>query len=482
MWQSLSQLDQNKPLYLAIANAVRAAIANDILQPEDKLPSAAQLTSQFKCNRHTVMKALAELVAEGYVDTKERRGYFVHHNLPVERQRTAGNTTPNVTPIKLEVNLPTGVESLPSYPSSAHSINFTGGLPDISLFPFQEFKSFMAEELTRPNIEQLQYGHVAGEPRFIEQMASYLRLTRQITNKSLMITNGTQEGLYLVSQLLLKAGDCVLMEELSYPPAKATFCSVGAKVKTIKQNVDGLDLAHLASLIANNKVRLLYLTPLHQYPTTTTIPIAKRLQIYQLCKQHNVVIIEDDYDHEYHYESQPQKPMASDDPYGIVIYMASMSKLLFPGARLGVLAVPESLIQPLLIHRQLISHKPNVLQQGALARWMDSGGFHRHLRRTTRQYHLRYINALQQIELSRLFDCEKPKGGMALWVKLQTGISASKIAQKANSQGIYLQHQQQFVMKLEYSGDSYLRLGFAGMNEKMFTNGIQLLAEIINGS
>ena len=310
--------NSTKKIYLKIANAIRCSIEEGLVLNQEKLPSARMLAEQLVVNRHTVMAAYNELVAQGWVETKPRQGYRVAENLPIydsinlaqsKQQPVAKHTW------RLAKANPTET----SLAASRYRFNFAGGNPDIDLFPFNEFKGFMSDALNRPDTKELNYGDNNGFSPFIKEVSTYLRRVRSINNKEIIVVNGTQEALYILSQVLIKSGDKVAVESLGYQPAWGAFENAGAQLIGVKQTEQGIDVNHLEVLIKQHKIRLLYLTPLHQYPTTTTLAVSKRKQIYQLAQQHNIAIIEDDYDHEFHYNSQPLAPMAANDPAALVI-------------------------------------------------------------------------------------------------------------------------------------------------------------------
>ncbi len=296
--------------------------------------------------------------------------------------------------------------------------------------------------------------------------------------------NGTQEALYIISQVLLKAGDKVAVENLGYRPAWNALRNAGAELIGIKQTDQGIDVDDFESLIQQHKIRLLYLTPLHQYPTTTTLSVEKRVKIYQLAQQYNIAIIEDDYDHEFHYDSQPLPPMAANDPSGLVIYLSSFSKIMFPGIRLGLIAVDKSLATHLVSYRTLMNHKANVLLQDAVARWMKDGGFERHLRKSTRRYQRRrkcMVDLLNSF-VDEGFNLEftVPKGGMALWVNV--GSQAEELSKLVKNKGIFLLAESDFHLNLQNNENKFIRLGFAGQSEEKIKKGLLLLKSLLTKS
>lgn len=475
--------NSTKKLYLKIANAICGCMENGNVIVGEKLPSARMLAVQLSVNRHTVMAAYNELVAQGWVETKPRQGYYAAEILPIYDSFSA-QPQKAIEGIKHQWRLVKVNDTPSSLAASRYAINFAGGNPDIDLFPFNEFKSFMSDALNRPDIKELNYGDNSGYGPFIKQVSTYLRRVRSITDKKIIVVNGTQEALYILSQVLIKQGDKVAVESLGYQPAWDAFENAGAQLIAVKQTDQGIDVDHLEQIIKTHKIRLLYLTPLHQYPTTTTLIMSKRKKIYLLAQQHNIAIIEDDYDHEFHYNSQPLAPMAANDSAALVIYLSSFSKIMFPGIRLGIIAVDKSLAQHIVNYRTLMNHKVNVLLQDALARWMKEGGFERHLRKVTRLYQKRrqcmvdILNEFIDEGLNITFTI--PAGGMALWINV--GGNAQQIAQRAQQKGIFLLAENNFHLDKKQDQDKYLRLGFAGQDERKIREGLLLLKTLLANS
>jgi len=471
--------------YLAIAGALRQAIKEGQVAPTEALPSARKLAQQLAVNRHTIMAALAELVAQGWVEAKERSGYRVVTNLPIQTSLMSEKVKATDKNFDWQFRLKQNLPITPKIKASQYRYNFSGGQPDIRKFPFDEFKSHFAQTCQRPKIDNLSYGDSRGEAELIEQISTYLRRVRSITDKELMICNGSQEALYMISQLLLQPGDKVAVEQLGYPPAWAAFERTGAELISIKQDERGIVPEHLAQVLSQGKVKLLYLTPLHQYPTTVSLDISRRMQIYQLAVQYGVAIVEDDYDHEFHYDSQPIAPMAADDPAGLVIYISTFSKLMFGGARIGYVVANNVLIEQLAAYKMLMNHKSNVLVQQTVAKWMQQGGFEGHLRRMTRLYQKRRDFMVSQLKfyqakgLPILF--EVPAGGMAIW--LDTGQSIVGLKEKLMAEQVYVQTEIEFnrLKALPDKEYRFIRLGFAAMDETEVEQGLSIVMEALYG-
>ena len=468
------------PLFLRIASAIRCGIKLGHLVKGERLPSAIKLADQLKTSRHTIMAAGQELVAQGWLEAYERSGYRVAVSLPVES--SANLEVRGDTEIK-KFDWKSRTRSIKvSAPEDAHSFafNFAGGIPDVSCFPFSEFRSCFNDTLNRPRWSDLGYGSKQGEEGFLRHCEQYIRRMRSITGKSLISINGSQEGLFLIAQLMLEQGDRVLVENLGYRPAWQAFYSTGAELEGVYQDEDGIDLQDLKQKIAHPAVKMLYLTPLHQYPTTVTLSMSQRIEIYRLAAEYEVVIVEDDYDHEFHFHSQPLAPLAADDPCGLVVYLSTFSKIMFPGCRTGIMAVDPKLVEPLLNYRSVINHKPNVLIQQGIGNWMESGGFERHLRRMTRLYHQRrdaMVEHLTQLQHEgHQVNFEIPAGGMALW--LDIGQKARELKQRCAEVDIYLQSEDQFHLNADNNQNRFIRIGFAGQNEEKAQQGLENIFQL----
>jgi GntR family transcriptional regulator/MocR family aminotransferase len=465
----------DKPMYLRLAIAVRQAIKQGLLKSSEQLPSARQLAEQLNVNRHTVMAAFAELIAEGWIESRQRQGYFVMSALPVET--SVDMSQHSSVQGSFNWRLQHQLAAPPNPVAASYSYNFSGGAPDISLFGFKAFGGYLAQAMERPDHTALNYGNNAGFAPFIEQIEIYLRRVRLLTNKKVVIVNGSQEALFLLSQLLLTVGDKVAVEKLGYGPAWAAFSSSGAKLIGIEQDEQGIVPEHFEQMAKQHQLRLLYLTPLHQYPTTVTLPVGRRSQIYQIAAKYHIPIIEDDYDHEFHYRCQPLAPMAADDPHGLVIYLSTFSKIMFPGVRVGFMALDPVLADAIVNYRVITNHKPNVVIQDAMARWMADGTFARHMRKLTRSYEKRrdnMVKVLGEIKSKGVgLSYDIPDGGMAMWIKTQT--DAAQLATDALSKGIYIQSENEFHLDRSQSDNRFIRLGFAGMSEEKLTDGLKLL-------
>ncbi|ASD69702.1 PLP-dependent aminotransferase family protein [Pseudoalteromonas piscicida] len=460
-----------------LADVLRCAITEGKLTPGDKLPSARKLAELHGMNRHTVMNALQNLVAEGWLVVKERSGYRVNAELPIFSSQQITSevpSTPQIVPQFAKTLTPVS-----STKCTAYRYSFAGGLPDLHAFPYNEFKRFLVKACRKTNVSHFHYSDIAGCELLKFQIRAYLRRSRGLVCDDLLICNGSQEALSLVANAFINPGDGVAIEMLGYPPARHTFTNAGAEVFALAQDAEGIKVEALARCLEQNKVKLLYLTPLHQYPTTVTLSVPRRMAIYQLCQQYGVFIIEDDYDHEFHYLCPPLQPMAACDPSGIVIYISTFSKIMFAGARVGYMSARTDVLAQLVARKQLLNHKNDALTQLAVADWMEEGGFERHLRRMTKAYQVRHhamAQHLNELKVTLDIDFEVPQGGMAYWVNSKRDVS--KLSEKAREKGIYVQCEPEFTLD-KASSLSHIRLGFAAQEIEQQQAGLSELFALV---
>jgi GntR family transcriptional regulator/MocR family aminotransferase len=277
----------------------------------------------------------------------------------------------------------------------------------------------------------------------------------------------------------VQPGDKVAVERLGYPPAWKALRAAGGVLVPVNIDDEGMDPDSLAKTLRGQKIRLIYITPQHQYPTTATLPISRRLRIYELAARAGVPILEDDYDHEFHYRSQPLAPLASRDPDGLVVYVSTFSKVLFPSARIGLMAVPAGLTVPLTAYKGLVTRQNETLIEDALARWIASGGFERHLRRMRRIYEERRDAAIESLTQGKAagypLSWYAPDGGMAIW--LNVGADADRVARRAGCMGAYVAPES--VFQLIRTPSRHLRLGFANQSSQEIRQGLRLVLQAI---
>jgi len=310
----------------------------------------------------------------------------------------------------------------------------------------------------------------------LQQMLSMERFMN-VAEDEICIVRGSQMGIFLASRALPNRQGVIVVEELYYPSAFKAFQSNGFQVVSVKLDEQGIVLEDLERILNEHSVAAIYTTPHHQYPTTVTMPMSRRLQLLELSKKWGFYIIEDDYDHEFHYDSRPMPPLASLPHSELVIHVGSLSKVFAPGIRLGYIVASSPIIQSITEDILLIDRQGNNITELALADLMQRGEIKRHIRKMKKIYQLRRDHALA--EFQRVFaesvQIQPPAGGMALWVKFQKPFTQDQLI-KLKELNIDTEHK----FKQGEHPNHSIRFGFAALSEKEITALIENLNNILN--
>ena len=457
-------LDQHSgPLYQRLSKDIRTAIREGRAEAGTLLPSTRELASQLGVHRHTVLRALENLVSEGWLLSEPGRGFRVI-DVFFEELKVSPPQWPTVPSV-----------SLPDV--SGHCpYGFPSGLPDLRLFPQDEFFRILRSVLRTDDPKSLlTYSDPAGSMNFRKALQNYLTRIRGLTQGHLVVTHGSQEAIFLLAQLLLQGPrKTVLVESLGYRPAWEAMKMAGGRLVGVPVDDEGLRVDALEKLIESEVPALLYLTPLHQYPTTATLSLSRRHRLLELIQKHQIPVIEDDYDHEFHYAGQPSLPLASLDDSGLVVYVSTFSKLVYPSARLGYALVCERLFEPLCQLKRWTSRQNDILIQETMVGWMDQGGLERHLRRMRKVYAERLNFMLDGLESLGLRP-KVPGGGMSLWV--DTRCPADKLRHRCKDLGLAVPDGNLYYLEKPEPTTSFLRLGFASNTADEIERGIEILGQ-----
>ena len=260
----------------------------------------------------------------------------------------------------------------------------TEGDPDTRLIPFAVLsRAFHRTIMTMTRANQPGYGDARGAPALRTAIAAMLRMERglDVGADNVCLVRGSQMGIFLAARLLIQPGDCVVFESLSYPPARAAFASCGAQILDVAHDKEGPLLDSLEALCGLHRVRAMFVTPHHQFPTTITMTRARRAGLLALAERFDFSIVEDDYDHEFHFEAGAPLPLAHRDPTGRVLYVGSLSKVLAPGLRLGYLIASREIVERCADEIMLIDRQGNALTELVVADMMGTGELRRHILR-----------------------------------------------------------------------------------------------------
>ncbi len=482
-WELAVPLDAGSkvPVFLQISRALADDVRRGRLAPGAPLPGSRTLAQTLRVHRNTVLAAYRELAAEGWISTTHARGTFVSSALPElpARPFAAPRTA---TPLLLGYDLAPSEPARPAVVEVPRGmLSLGGGMPDVRLFPRAALARAYRRALKVRTRTLLEYADPRGHEGLRAALAQMLSSLRGLaaTPENVLVTRGSQMGLDLISRALVRPGDVVAVEALGYRLAWQALRAAGATLVPVPVDGEGLDVDALARLCQRQRVRALYVTPHHQYPTTVGLSVGRRLRLLQLARDHRFALIEDDYDHEFHYEGRPVLPLASADRDGVVIYVGTLSKLLAPGLRLGFTVAPRPLIDRLLLLRQGVDRQGDAALEAALAELFEDGEVQRHARRARKTYARRrevLVDALRKSVGERLqFDV--PAGGMALWAKAHGKLDVDAWAERARAQGVVLYPGRHFAF--DGRPRPYVRLGFAALDERELREAVRRIAQVL---
>jgi GntR family transcriptional regulator/MocR family aminotransferase len=312
-------------------------------------------------------------------------------------------------------------------------------MPALDLFPFDVWSRLEARSWRRPD-HHFGYGDPAGYLPLRERLCEYLGAARGVrcTPEQVIVTSGSQQALYLLAVTLLDAGDEVWIESPGYQGACAPLRAAGAAIRTVPVTPQGLDLAYAQQRYP--AARLVFTTPSHQLPLGVTMSLQRRLELLAWARKHRAWIVEDDYDSEYRYNGPPLPSLQSLDHAGCVVYVGTLSKVLFPGLRLGYLVLPAGLAEAVARAKSVIDRHSPIVPQMALADFIAQGHFARHIRRTRDAYAERRSVLLHEISqhLPDLLACGPADAGLDLCTHFVPPLDETRVVQGCAAQGIEL--------------------------------------------
>jgi GntR family transcriptional regulator/MocR family aminotransferase len=484
--QNMVRIDKGlaEPVYLQLSNGIANVIQQGHLKPGTALPSSRKLAEFFDIHRKTVIAAFDELQAMGWAESLPRKGLFVASTLPVPKARA-------VAPVKTNTAYP----ETTAYPVDVHHYTFdrpfaprreriviNDGFPDTRLAPvdllIREYRRFSNYRFTS---KFLSYGPAQGSENLRNELARFLNVTRgmNITPDNVLITKGSQLAIYLVSRLLLKKGDEVIVAEPGYLGGSEMFKQAGASLNYVPVDEDGMDIDAVEKICKKKKVRLLFVIPHHHQPTTVTLCAERRRRLLDLARKYEFAVLEDDYDFDFHYSSSPILPLASVDVCGNVIYVGSFAKTLAPAIRIGFLVAPVNLVEQATWLRKMVDRQGEQLMEEAMANLLRNGDIDRHLKKANKIYHERrdMLCALLASELGGQVEFCVPAGGFAVWTRFGDRDLVSISAQAAKL-GLGLANGFDY-WHVPANRINAIRLGFASLNEKEMEEAVGLLKKAV---
>lgn len=476
-------LDGRGDLVARIYRSLRDGVRDGRLRPGDRLPPSRELARTLDVSRGTVATAYERLTAEGFLEGRVGAGTFVAAGAGVDVGAGAvGQAGGAASPAPRDG----GLRPRPGWvaapwspgPRAAARYDFTVGVPDARLFPYDTWRRLIAAEW-RHGREPAGYADPAGHPGLRDAVARYVGYARSVRAGAddVVVTGGAQQALDLVARVLLAPGDVVAVEEPGYPPAREAFAAYGARVVGVPVDGDGLVVSRLPA-----EARLVYVTPSHQFPLGVAMSLPRRLELLAWAGAHDAGIVEDDYDSEYRFADRPLEPLHGLDAGGRVVYVGTFSKTLLPGLRLGFVVVPPGLHRAVRTARSLADGHGPVATEAALARFMDEGLLARHIRRTGKVYGERRSALLAGLDgaLAPYLEPVPSAAGLHVCALLRSGDAATAdavadaVAGRARAGGVLVEPLGRY--RAEAGGRGGLVLGYGAIDAADVPAGLDRIA------
>lgn len=466
-----------RPLFQQVYLGLRQGILSGTFSAGERLPSTRELADQLGISRTVVLLAYDQLLAEGYAEGRAGSGTYVSGSLrlntprrldklariPLSRFGTAAEAASRI--VEFPDRLPRRLR-----------YDFAYGGSDLAIFPFDAWRRILLRHALKASTRELDYGPAGGMPALREAISAQLRRSRAVVcdSSEVIVVNGSQQALDLVTRVLVDRGDFVAVEDPQYQGIREVVRAASAQLAPVPVDGQGLIPAKLPT-----RARLVFVTPSHQFPTGAILPLERRLALIEWAAAKNAVIVENDRDGEFHYKGRPLESLQGLDREGRIFYIGTFSRTIFPALRIGYLIVPKSLATIFTTAKWLSDQHSATLEQKTLAEFIASGMYERHLRRLRRRNTARREALLDAIDryLGDRVEITGADAGahVVLWPRESISEAAAISQAAARGVGIYgISHC--FLKRPSRPG---LMLGYAALNEAQIREGIRLLSQIL---
>jgi GntR family transcriptional regulator / MocR family aminotransferase len=465
----LSSLPLNRQIY----EFWRNGILSGRFAGGERVPSTRDVASALDLARGTVTQAYEQLLSEGYLQTARGSGTFVCRQLPdalLKTQATGKRSADSSVSVRLSMFGKRLQHDHRSHRRQVGHIDLSEWGPDLNLFPLEVWRRLYVRNLRKLGPDALNYAeHSQGYEPLRQEIAKYAARSRAVscTPDQVIVVNGSQQGLDLCARLLLEPGDEVIVENPGYQGAWGAFVSSGAVLRPVPVDQEGLICSGLGST-----AKLAYVTPSHQFPTGVALSLRRRLELIRWAREHNSILIEDDYDSEYRYSGAPMPAMQGLASGAPIIYCGTFSKVMFPALRIGYLIVPQTLVAAFRRAKWLADRHAPLHSQAALYQFMAEGYLERHIRRMRQTYGLRRAALVESLETH--FGPKASVLGEAAGMHAYVRITDGDFLSRAKRNKVQLREAREYFIG-DAPDDAFL-LGFSMLSERSIREGVRRLS------
>lgn len=474
--------DHQGTLQAQVQEMIAQGILSGRFQPGEKLPSTRKLAAHLGMSRITVTLAYTELLANDYLTSRGRSGYFVSENAPIP---PAFPTSPDKSETidwgrAIGQRFSTGDRISKPQDWARYRFPFIYGQADPALFDHANWRLCAVQALGQRDFAPLTMDYDdQDDPQLLQFIQRHTLPRRGIVanDQEILITLGAQNALWLTAQILLNQRRKATLENPCYPPLRDVLSQSRCHVSPI--NVDDHGLPPDAIPVDTD---VIFTTPSHQCPTTATMPMSRRQALLEKARAIEALIVEDDYEFELSFESPPSPALKSLDEDGRVIYVGSFSKSLFPGLRLGYLVGSEPFIREArALRASVLRHAPGLMQRTA-AYFLSLGHYDAQIRRTGRV--LKERRAAMEMAFQRYglhVAGRGASGGSSFWMRLPDDLDARQVAAQAAQHSVLIEPGAVFFNEDEPPAQ-FFRLAYSSIPADRIDEGIRRLANVIGGS
>jgi GntR family transcriptional regulator/MocR family aminotransferase len=471
-----------------VVRHLQRMIVTGVLPPGSKVPSTRALSEQLTVSRGSVVIAYQRLAAEGYLESQSTTATYVSRNPPDMFIQSGSRDPSTARPENSNVSaIASPVQSPKLFDPEQDKLlcDFRLGRAEKAFFPIKAWRRLIAECLGGAEHALSQYGDPAGYQPLRTAICHHILRARGVrcVPEQVIVVAGCQEGLNVIARVLVTVGSTVAIEDPCYQGAAGVFESHQTRLVPIAVDDDGLDINQLAA----SNARLVYVTPSHQFPLGSTMPLERRQKLISWADDTGAYVIEDDYDSDFRYELAPLPSVKSFDLSERVIYIGTFSKSIGAGLRLGYVIVPRRLVDVAVIAKSLINAGHPWLDQAVMAEFTRSGGFERHLRVIRKRYLARRDHLIHQLQQWFGNRCiiYGTDGGMHVTVRV-TGMAMSahelQSRLKLTGVGIYSLRESPARQFQRFAhDDEIILLGYAGIAEHKITTVVSRMAQVLQG-
>jgi GntR family transcriptional regulator / MocR family aminotransferase len=483
----LARLDARDrlPLHRQLYGEIRSAIVSGRIPAGARIPSSRGLAEDLGVSRTTVLQAVDQLRAEGYLHSVVGSGTRVVDVLPEKLTRVRLPASAPASPAPAG-GLSGRGDAVVGTPRAIFRVAgdippFRLGIPGLDLFPRKVWNRLLIHRARMTSVTELDYGAPPGVPLLREAIASYVASSRGVrcTPEQVVVISGVQHGMGFLARLLMDPGEKAWLEEPAYLAARAALSGASATIVPVPVDDEGLDVAE--GIRRAPDARLAFVSPSHQYPLGVTMSLQRRLMLIDWARRANAWILEDDYDSEFRYGGRPVMALHGLDGGSRVIYLGTFSKSVFPALRIGFLVVPPELAEGFGRARMLMEQHPPILQQLVLADFIREGHFARHVRRMRRAYEARQdalVTAVHR-ELGGTLMLHPADAGLHMAGYLPADLPDTEVTREALARGVEVSPLSVHYLDAGTARNGLL-MGFASSDEAAIGEGVRRLAQAID--